>query len=323
METTDSQSNNQGILKIVIGVLVGVLALLGYLFMGARNESLELQKSLTSKVEQLSSTQIKLDSISKSLDQKIAEVQSLGGNVAELEAVKAQLENDKKKLKSDFSFSAQKYDVKIKEYESFLVAKDDDIRKLKEENGVLTVRTQTLETEKQQVLVENNSLKTEKEALSTTLTKTNQTVEDFTAKNNDLKRQVSLASAMKAVNVEVTALSSKGKERDGGAYKASRIDQLKVSFIMPTNPIAVQNNKDIYVRVLDANGGVLENGNGGIAQIDGKEIGYSFKQSVPFENNDQRVNIVSGKGATYSKGKYNIELYSEGFKIGKGTFEVK
>ena len=103
METTDSQSNNQGILKIVIGVLVGVLALLGYLFMGARNESLELQKSLTSKVEQLSSTQIKLDSISKSLDQKIAEVQSLGGNVAELEAVKAQLENDKKKLKSDFS----------------------------------------------------------------------------------------------------------------------------------------------------------------------------------------------------------------------------
>lgn len=320
METTNVQSNNQGVLKVVIGVLVGVLALLGYLFMGARNETIELQKSLTSKVEQLSSTQIKLDSISKSLDLKIAEVQSLGGNIAELEEVKAQLENDKKKLKSDLSFSIQKYETKIKEYETFLVAKDDDIRKLKEENGVLVARTQTLETEKQQVLVENTSLKTEKEALSTTLT---QTVDDFTAKNNDLKRQVTLASAMKAVNVEVTALSSKGKEREGGAYKASRIDQLKVSFIMPANPVAVQNNKDIYVRVLDANGAVLENGNGGIAQIDGKEIGYSFKQSVPFENNDQKVNIISGKGATYSKGKYNVELYSEGFKIGRGAFEVK
>lgn len=318
METT--QSNNNGLLKVIIGVMAGVLALLGYLFMGARNETLELQKSLTSKVEQLSSTQIKLDSISKSLDEKILEVQSLGGNVAELEAVKAQLENDKKKLKTDLSFSIQKYESKIKDYETFLAAKDDDIRKLKEENGVLVTKNQTLETEKQQVIVENAALKTEKEELSTTLTKT---VDDFTTKNNDLKRQVTLASAMKAINVQVTALSSKGKERDGGAYKASRIDQLKVSFIMPSNPVAAQNNKDIYVRVLDANGAVVENGNGGIVQVDGKEIGYSFKQSVPFENNDQRVDLVSGKGASYTKGKYSVELYSEGFKIGKGAFEVK
>ncbi len=318
MEAT--QSNNNGLLKVIIGVMAGVLALLGYLFMGARNETLELQKSLTSKVEQLSSTQIKLDSISKSLDEKILEVQSLGGNIAELEAVKAQLENDKKKLKTDLTFSVQKYESKIKDYETFLATKDDDIRKLKEENGMLVAKTQTLETEKQQVIVENTSLKTEKEALSTTLT---QTVDDFTAKNNDLKRQVTLASAMKAINVQVTALSSKGKERDGGAYKASRIDQLKVSFIMPSNPVAAQNNKDIYVRVLDTNGAVVENGNGGIVQADGKEIGYSFKQSVPFENNDQRVDLVSGKGANYTKGKYSVELYSEGFKIGKGTFEVK
>ncbi len=320
METTHSETNNNGTLKIVIGVLVGILLLLGYLFMDARNGTMELQKSLTSKVEQLSSTQIKLDSISKSLDQKIVEVKNLGGSVVELEAMKVQLENDKKRLKSDYSFSSKKYDAKIKDYETFLVAKDDDIRKLKEENGVLVARTQTLETEKEQVVSENTNLKTEKEELSTTLTKT---VDDFTAKNNDLKRQVTLASAMKAVNVQVAALSSKGKERDGGAYKASRIDQLKVSFIMPTNPIAAQNNKDIYVRVLDANGAVLENGNGGIVQADGKEIGYSFKQSIPFENNDQRVDIVSGKGTNYSKGKYDVELYSEGFKIGKGAFEVK
>ena len=292
METTQSNNNN-GLLKVIIGVMAGVLALLGYLFMGARNETIELQKSLTSKVEQLSSTQIKLDSISKSLDEKILEVQSLGGSVTELEAVKAQLENDKKKLKTDLSFSVQKYELKIKDYETFLVAKDDDIRKLKAENGMLVAKTQTLETEKQQVIVENTALKTEKEELSTTLTKT---VDDFTTKNNDLKRQVTLASAMKAINVQVTALSSKGKERDGGEYKAKRIDQLKVAFIMPSNPVATQNNKDIYVRVLDTNGAVVENGNGGIVQVDDKEIGYSFKKSVPFENNDQRVDLVSGKG---------------------------
>jgi predicted nucleic acid-binding Zn-ribbon protein len=315
METTES-NNNQGTFKVIIGVLVGVLALLGYLFMGARNETFELQKSLTSKVEQLSSTQIKLDSISKSLNEKIAEVQSLGGNVAELDAMKAQLENDKKKLKSDFSFSMQKYETKIKDYETFLVAKDDDIRKLKEENGMLVARTETLENEKQQFIVENTSLKTEKEVLNTTLT---QTVAD----NDDLKRKVTLASSMKAINVQVAALSSKGKVREGGAYKASRIDQIRVSFIMPSNPVAAQDNKDIFIRVLDANGAVVENGTGGVVQADGKEIGYTFKQTVPFENNDQKVDLTSGKGANYGKGNYTVELYSEGFKIGKGSFTVK
>lgn len=310
-------NNNQGIFKIAIGVLIGVVALLSYLFMGARNETFELQKSLTTKVEELSSTQIKLDSISRALDTKIAEVKQLGGNIKELENVKAQLEDDKKKLKSDFNFSVAKYDAKIKEYENFLVVKDDDIRKLKEENGTLLARTKTLEEEKQQVITENTGLKTEKEGLT-------QTVASYTAQNDDLKRKVTLATAMKAINVQVAAVASNGKLREGGLYKASKVDRLKISFIMPSNPVAEKNTKDIFVRILDQNGAVVsEDGKGGTLQFDGKEVGYSVKQGIPFENNDQKVDILYGKGSAYKAGKYSIELYSEGFKIGNGAFEVK
>ncbi|PWK28495.1 hypothetical protein LV89_00699 [Arcicella aurantiaca] len=310
-------NNNQGIFKIAIGVLIGVVALLSYLFMGARNETFELQKSLTTKVEELSSTQIKLDSISRALDTKIAEVKQLGGNIKELENVKAQLEADKKKLKSDFNFSVAKYDAKIKEYENFLVVKDDDIRKLKEENGTLLARTKTLEEEKQQVITENTGLKTEKEGLT-------QTVASYTAQNDDLKRKVTLATAMKAINVQVAAMASNGKLREGGLYKSSKVDRLKISFIMPSNPVAEKNTKDIFVRILDQNGAVVsEDGKGGTLQFDGKEVGYSVKQGIPFENNDQKVDILYGKGSPYKAGKYSIELYSEGFKIGNGAFEVK
>ncbi|MEA5427483.1 hypothetical protein [Arcicella lustrica] len=310
-------NNNQGVFKIAIGVLIGVVALLSYLFMGARNETFELQQSITSKVEQLSSTQIKLDSISIVLNEKIAEIQKLGGNVTELENVKAQLESDKKKLKSDFNFSVQKYDAKIKEYENFLVVKDEDIRKLQEENGTLLARTKTLEEEKQQVVTENTGLKTEKANLV-------QTVSEYTSQNDDLKRKVTLASAMKAINVQVAALASNGKVREGGLYKASKINKLKISFIMPSNPVAEKNNKEIFVRILDQNGAVVsEDGSAGTVSNDGKEIGYSFKQSVPFENNDQKVDIIYGKSAPYQSGKYSIELYSEGFKIGNGSFQVK
>lgn len=285
--------------------------------MGARNETFELQKSLTTKVEELSTAQIKFDSISKVLDIKIAEVKKLGGNVKELMAVKAQLEEDKKKLKTDFNFSVQKYETKVKEYETFLTAKDDDILKLKSENGTLLARTKTLEDEKQQVLTENSGLKTDKESLS-------QTVASYTAQNDDLKRKVTLATAMKAINVQVAAVASNGKLREGGLYKSSKIDRLKISFIMPSNPVAEKNTKDIYVRILDQNGAIVsEDGNAGTVQFEGKELGYSLRQAIPFENNDQKVDIVYGKGSGYKAGKYAIELYSEGFKIGTGAFEVK
>jgi hypothetical protein len=129
---------------------------------------------------------------------------------------------------------------------------------------------------------------------------------------------------MKAINVQVAAVASNGKLREGGLYKSSKVDRLKISFIMPSNPVAEKNTKDIFVRILDQNGAVVsEDGKGGILQFDGKEVGYSVKQGIPFENNDQKVEILYGKGSAYKAGKYNIELYSEGFKIGNGAFEVK
>jgi hypothetical protein len=93
---------------------------------------------------------------------------------------------------------------------------------------------------------------------------------------------------------------------------------------MPSNPVAEKNSKDIFVRIFNQDGAVVsEDAKAGTLQFDGKEIGYSIKQSVLFENNDQKVEITYAKGSVYKAGKYNVELYSEGFKIGNGVFEVK
>ncbi|UTA68623.1 hypothetical protein [Emticicia sp. 21SJ11W-3] len=312
-----SASATQGVFKISFGVLTGILALLGYLFMGARNETFELQQSLTQKVEQLSATQVKLDSISKALDEKIEKINQMGGNITELKRIRVQLENDKKLLKSDLNFSIQKYDAKIKDYENFLSAKDKEFSLLKEENSQLKERTQTLEFEKQVVLTENENLKTDKESLS-------QTVAEYSAENFNLQRQVTMASSMKAINVQVAALSANGKVREATPFRASRIHRLKISFIMPANPIAVKNKKEIIVRILDANGGVVSDNTGsGVFDFEGDELGFSTRHSVQFENNDQKVDIIYTHDAPYTAGKYTIELYSEGFKIGKGAFEVK
>ncbi|GAB3999611.1 hypothetical protein GCM10028807_50320 [Spirosoma daeguense] len=313
----DVTNNRSGAVNMIIGALVGIMALLAYLFVGSRNETLEIQKLLTAKVEQFAATQARLDSISTVLDKKIIEVRQLGGSVVELERIKRQLETDKKKLKYDLSFSIQQYNLKIRDYKNFLAHNTTNLRELKAQNGTLISRARELEQEKETILSENAGLKQEKAALA-------QTLVDYSLQNADLQDKMTLASAMKAVNLEVIAVASNGRERRGSSYKSSRIDRLKFSFIMPANPVASKSNKDIYARLTDTNGAVIsESGVGGIITYDGHEIGYSIRQTVPFENNDQRVDIFFRRESPYKPGHYTIELYSEGFRIGDAHFDVR
>lgn len=313
----DIVNGKQGVLNITVGALMGILALLAYLFLGSRNETLEVQKLLTAKVEQFASTQIKLDSISSVLDAKIVEVRRLGGNVAELERIKRQLTTDKKRLKYDLSFSMQQYSLKIRDYQNFLAQNDAHVQRLKAENGSLLSQTRALEEEKESILSENTGLKYERAALT-------KAVVDYSLKNADLTSKVTLASALKAINVEVMAISDNGKERRGGTYKVSRINRLKVNFLLLANPLASATSKEVYVRILDANGAVIsESGIGGVMLIDGHELGYSTRQTVPFDGEDQRVDVLFRRDAPYKPGTYTVELYTEGFQIGDGRFDVK
>jgi predicted nucleic acid-binding Zn-ribbon protein len=316
----EKQATNQNALKIGVVLLLAALGLLGYLYYGAQNKNVELGNMLNGKVNELSSAKTTIDSISTALDAKIAEVTALGGSVAELEKVKAQLEQDKKSLRNGQSFSAKKYEAKIKEYQAFLAEKDLEIAKLKEENGILITQNQTLETEKQSVISENTGLKTTYKNTKDSLTGV---VNDVSTKNQELANKVKVGSALKAVNVQIAAISSRGRERTG-TVRNRKIDQLKVSFILPSNQLTETANKDIYVRLTDPEGGVINDmAKGGVLNYNNQEIGYSTKQTVLYNNNDQKVDILYKKEQAMKSGKYSVELYSEGFKIGTGSFAVK
>jgi len=314
METTSQ--NNSGALRTGLIVLLAALALVGYLYFNAQSKNKDLQGLLDTKVGELSDTKVRLDSISRALDAKILEVESLGGSVEELEKIKAELQKDIASLKSSSNFSAKKYNDKIAEYEKFLAAKDEEIMKLKEENGLLSSENLTLKTEKEEVINQNVALSQSKDSLT-------HVVDEVSVKNKDLQDKVNTAAALKAVNVEIVGLTSKGKEKDG-KIKSKRIDQLKVTYHLPSNPLTEKTNKDVYLRILDPNGAVLNDmGRGGVLDFAGREIGYTLRQAVPYTNNDQEVAMYYQKGQEFNSGVYSVELYSEGFKIGTGNFQIK
>lgn len=302
--------------KTLLWAALAVLALLNlvlvYFIYHEKQENTAKDQIITAKTEEVLFTKTKLDSISKELDLKIAEIQQLGGSVDSLVALKAQLERDKVELKNMNSFSAANYDKKIRSYESILNQKDQEIVRLKEELGVVTSKNEELNEKV-------SGLESEKQQLADSVT-------NYTVQNKELSEKVNIASALRAENITIRAVSSKGKERDGEKFKAKRIDKLKVSFRLGDNAVARKNEKEIYLRILNPDGAVLSDmatGSGAFT-VGGKEMIYSSKQTIEFTNTQQTVDIIYGRGGIPMKdGKYVVELLCEGVQIGKADFTVK
>ncbi|MBP6385609.1 MAG: hypothetical protein KA313_02250 [Pseudarcicella sp.] len=321
MEEYQESNNNKGIFwKVGFGALTLLSGFLGYQLSETKNVTVSQEQTINTKVAELTKVTTSLDSIGLQLEAKKAEIQAYGGKVDELEAAIAQLNEDKRKLKNVNGFSEKNFNSKIAEYKNLLSAKDMEIAKLKEENGVLTTTNQNLNTENQNLNTSIGSLKTEKQLLA-------DSNDAVIRKNRELSEKITIAAALKAQKVIVNILKSNGKEDDGGKYKASRVDKIKVKFHLAENPVTKKESKTVFLKVLDPDGAVISDNlsGSGTFTYNGKETTFTTKKDVTYTNNDQAVDIIYGRGnaVVYRPGHYRTELYSEGFKIGEGSFDIK
>jgi predicted nuclease with TOPRIM domain len=315
------EENNQSSNTVVKAGLILALALagiFGYLYFNEKQESTQKNVSITEKTQELLRTNTKLDSISAQLDAKIAEVTALGGQVEELEALKAQLERDKKQLMSSKNFSSKEFQAKIKNYEALLLEKDAELAKLREENAILNNQNQVLNSENSGLKSTNSELKSVKEALSDSVYRVG-------VQNKELSEKVTLAAALRPMNYSVSAINSRGKERDGEEFKARRVDRVKVAFKLAENPLTKKENKTVYMRMVDPTGSVISDmaTGSGAFNFGGKETIYTAKQNIMYSNSGQTVEFIYNRGSNYEKGTYKVELYADGFRIGQTSFTIK
>ena len=300
------QKSNSGILAAlaIMTILAGVFA---YLYYQERQLTARQSEDLGTRITELASMEVKLDSISKELDARIIEVEGLGGDLEELTKMKTQLESDRAALRRGNT----NLNNKIKEYEIFLKQKDEEIALLRDEN-------QQLLSERDELATVNQNLQREKETVSDSLT-------GVLAKAEELEGKVHIASALKARNVKTYAISSKGKVREGEQVRSRRIDKIRVDFMLEKNPLAEQNTKLIYLRIQDPTGATISDTStgSGTFQFNGETHQYTYSKEVDFTNNNQNVSILYDRSGDFSSGNYLVQLYSEGFLIGEGTFSVR
>jgi regulator of replication initiation timing len=307
-----TKNNSRSYLLAALLILAALNVLLLYFWYQERQDNKTKDATIAARTEEVLTVKTRLDSVSAQLDAKIAEIQRLGGSVDSLLKVKQQLEVDKRELRNVTSFDSRKYDQKIRNYQALLSQKDQEIARLREENGLLVQQNDSLAQE-------NSGLKAERQTLS-------DSVVAVSTKNQELNEKVTIAAALRAESVMVNALNARGKERDGGSYKAKQLDKVKISVRIAPNGLAKQDDKELYLRILDPSGAVVSDMATGSGEFtyNGQGMIYTAMQRFPFDNSRQQIDFVYGRGGRrFSEGRHVIEVYCEGFRIGEGEFTVR
>jgi myosin heavy subunit len=294
------KSNRNAIIIALLSVVIVVQAIKIYL---DSKEKQTINTDLTSTKQELATTEQRLREISSELDQRIAEITKLGGNVSDLEKAKSDIEAELNRSRRATGQEIKALKDKVEGYEMLLKNKDEEIEKLKSVN--------------KELLTENTTLKTEKNELGDSINRLSQS-------KDELATKVEIASQLKVENFRIVALNDRGKERTS-PFKARQVEQLKVEFNIAENNVAPVEGKKIMIRVIDENGQVLFDvaRGSGTFLLNGKEEFYTASQEILFDNTKQKLSFLYDKGSEYAEGTYNLEVYTDDYLMGSGQFVVK
>lgn len=296
-----SRRNNK--MPVIIALMAIVIIIQGIKIYLDTKEKQQVRTQLITTEEELATTMQRLNEISSELDEKIAQVTKLGGDVSDLEQAKAEIEEELRRNKRATGKEIKALKDRVEGYELLLKNKDEEIAKL--------------QTVNKELLTENQSLKTQQNRLGDSLNRLSQSKEELATK-------VALASQLKAENIRIVALNERGKERDS-PFRSKQIDQLKVEFNLAENSVAPIEGKKIMIRIIDENGQVLfdvARGSGTFI-FNGKEEFYTAAQEVLFDNTRQKLTFLYEKGSEYPEGTYTLEIYTDDYLIGRGQFAVR
>ncbi len=294
------KSNRSTIIIIVLLIINVVQGVKIYLDSG---EKAQLTTEKINTEQDLASTMQRLNDVKAELDQKIADIQKLGGNIADLEKAKAEVEKELRRSTQRSAKAVKELKDRLDGYEQLLKLKDEEIEKLKSVN--------------KELFTENKTLKNKQNKLSDSINVLSKNKEELAGK-------VAIASQLKAENISVKAVNSKGKERES-PFKNRQLQKIKVEFNLAENKVAPIEGKKILIRVIDENGQVIfdvAKGSGTFI-LNGKEEFYTAAQEILFDNTKQKLIFFYEKGTEYAEGNYTVEIFTDSYKMGSVTFAVK
>jgi hypothetical protein len=258
------------------------------------------------------------------------------------DSVRAELEKELGETVSELDL----YKGKNAQLDAFLKEKNDSLQEFADRIEVLLRQGRLTRGELNKALEEMDQLRYYKrkylnqiDSLSSTIVKLNsensnlkgtidkqkRQYEDLNMENLKLNNKVAIGAKLNAKSLYITGTKnrSNGKERE--TNRITQIEKLKMVFTIDENYVSDMGQKDIFIKVLGPEGTTLYNevAGSGTFKFQGEDNLYTCKKTIEFTQAAQTVTVYWDKGSDYAKGKYNVELFADGFPIGKGEFELK
>ncbi len=308
MSENKKQESNSGskssIYIIIIIVLLGVIGYLLYTKIVSDDKIEQQDGQITELGDTIQARVAELEELQTAFESLKLQNEELGQNNDSINAKIADLQEYINQVKAGNASKIKGMNQLIAKLNRDLQEKETEIITLRKVRDSLVVTVDTLRQDK---VVMNDS------------------INSLRSNRTELQEKVAIASILKAENVKIVAINAKGKVFDKEELKSKNLDKLKVAFTLGDNKVARKDKKQMVVRVIDPTGKVLFDvaDGGGFFVLSGKEVPYTLKESILFDNSNQQITFEYKKGAEYVEGTYAVEIYGDGNLIGTSSFIVK
>jgi hypothetical protein len=294
-ETLKLRQKNQNLIRIIIFLIILLVisgTVLTYFYMQQKEET---------------------EKVSDEKNQLIAEFETLSRQYDALRT-----ENDTMNLKlAEKQIQIQKLIAQIsslkKTNAEIILQYKKELNTLREIMKSYIVQIDSLNTRNQVLTAENIKVKKQIDEVKAELEQEKTIKEDLSAK-------VETGSKLSAKNIIVECYTSKQKL----TTKATKTENIKVCFVLRENAIAKAGERIIYLVVKKPGGeAFIDSENDVISVENNTQIKFSASRKINYENIDIDVCIFWANKGRLTPGKYEIELYTDGYSLGNSSFEVK
>ena len=140
---------------------------------------------------------------------------------------------------------------------------------------------------------------------------------DLVKTNKNLSQKVSTASVLKLEDISIEGLYYRASGREVTTSRANKIQNFKICYTILENQIADKGEKELYVRILDGKGNVLNVSNM-IQELELSDttIQYTTKYSIDYQNTSINECQLWTRGNILSSGTFTFEFLIDEIIIG-------
>lgn len=303
-DNPNRRNNYLTILLIIIALLAAANIYL-WVKLNQRN------KEVAVKTEKTTMDSMRIVDLDAKYSQALADLESIKGQNASLDSLIMQKETEIRKMQADLSkrkMSESEYKKQVANLQRLIEDLKVQITQLEQEKGILVQQKDSLGHQLSVQISESGRLKEQ---------------------NKILGRKATIGSLLKPQTINATAVFGKGpRNKEKETTNARKAERIRVCFDIDENKAADPGLKTFLLRVISPEGVTMavQSQGSGVFELaeSGEQMQYTTKTEIDYKQAKQNVCMYwGGSSGGFPKGKYTVELYQDGYRLGTQTFTLK